>query len=86
MSLLGWFIRNPVAANLLMILIVGIGVITSLSMRIEGFPRLPADSVQITTTYLGASTEQIDELVTQKIEDAVEGVEGVRNISSYSVP
>ncbi|MEM9913101.1 MAG: efflux RND transporter permease subunit, partial [Pseudomonadota bacterium] len=86
MSLPGWFIRNHVAANLLMILIVGIGLITTLSIRIEGFPRMPPDSVQITTTYLGASTAQVDELVTRKIEQAVEGVEGVRDVSSYSVP
>ncbi len=84
-SLLGWFIRNPVAANLLMVFIIFAGLVTLFSMRIEGFPRMPADSVQITTTVLGASTAQVDELVTRKIEKAIEGVEGVKSVSSQSL-
>ncbi len=83
-SLLGWFIRNPVAANLLMVFIILVGLITLSTMRIEGFPRMPPDRVQISTTFLGASTAQVDELVTRKIEKAVEGVEGVKSVSSQS--
>ena len=82
--LTGWFIRNPVAANLLMALILFLGVMTVLTIRIEGFPRLPPESVSITTTYLGATTGQVDELVTQKIEKALEGLEGVRSVTSHS--
>ncbi len=82
--LTGWFIRNPVAANLSMILILFLGIMTLWSMRIEGFPRIPPESITISTTYLGASTAQVDELVTQKIEKALEGLEGVRSISSQS--
>jgi multidrug efflux pump subunit AcrB len=82
--LTGWFIRNPVAANLLMALILIFGVTTLLSIRIEGFPRIPPDSVVITTTYERAPAAQVDELVTQKIEKALEGIEGVRSITSQS--
>ncbi len=79
-----WFIRNPVAANLCMLLILFLGVLTVSTIRIEGFPRLPAESVTISTTYQGASTAKVDELITQKIEKALEGLEGVRSISSQS--
>ena len=79
-----WFIRNPVAANLSMIVILFLGVTTLVSMRIEGFPRIPPESITISTSYLGASTAQMDELVTQKIEKSLEGLEGVRSISSQS--
>ena len=82
--LTGWFIRNPVAANLLMALVLFLGMMTVLTIRIEGFPRIPPESVNITTTYLGASTAQVDELVTQKIEKALEGLEGVRSVTSQS--
>ncbi|MEM7222539.1 MAG: efflux RND transporter permease subunit [Pseudomonadota bacterium] len=82
--LTGWFIRNPVAANLLMALILFLGVTTLLTIRIEGFPRLPPESVNITTTYRGATSHQVDELVTQKIEKALEGLEGVRSVTSQS--
>lgn len=82
--LTGWFIRNRVAANLLMVFILIVGLMTLFTIRIEGFPRVPPESVNITTTYLGASTAQVDELVTRKIERALEGLEGVRSISSQT--
>lgn len=83
-AMTGWFIRNPVAANLMMALILFLGVMTVFTIRIEGFPRIPPDSIQITTEYNGATAEQVDELVTRKIEQALEGLEGVRSITSRS--
>ena len=83
-ALTGWFIRNPVAANLLMMLILFLGVVTAFTIRIEGFPRIPPETVSISTLYPGASTAQVDELVTQKIEKTLEGLEGVRSITSRS--
>jgi multidrug efflux pump subunit AcrB len=82
--LTGWFIRNPVAANLAMLLILFLGAMTALTIRIEGFPRVPPESVLIITEYPDAPAGQVDELVTQKIEKALEGLEGVRSVSSQS--
>ncbi|KAE9630608.1 efflux RND transporter permease subunit [Parasedimentitalea maritima] len=83
-SLASWFIRNPVAANLLMALILFLGVQTMFSIRIEGFPRIPPESMEISVVYPDATVEQVDELVTRKVEQALEGVEGVRSISAQS--
>jgi len=84
-SLIGWFIRNPVAANLIMMLIIVAGLFTMTSMRIEGFPKLPADSIQIDTAFAGAYTEQVDRQITQKIEKALEGLPGIKKIQSTSL-
>ncbi|MEM8554017.1 MAG: efflux RND transporter permease subunit, partial [Pseudomonadota bacterium] len=84
-TLTSWFIRNPVAANLLMVLILFLGAQTLFSMRIEGFPRVPPETVEITIEFPGATAEQVDELVTQKVEQSLEGLEGVRSITSQSV-
>ena len=83
-ALTGWFIRNPVAANLLMALIIFLGVLTAYSIRIEGFPRIPPETVEISVAYPNATAKQVDQLVTQKIEQALEGLEGVRSITSQS--
>ncbi len=83
-ALTGWFIRNPVAANLLMALILFLGVQTAFSIRIEGFPRIPPERVTITIEFPGATAAQVDELVTQKVEQALEGLEGVRSVTSRS--
>ncbi len=83
-ALTAWFIRNPVAANLMMAFILLLGVQTLFSMRIEGFPRVPPETVEVTVEYPNATAEQVDQLVTQKIEQALEGLEGVRSITSQS--
>jgi multidrug efflux pump subunit AcrB len=79
-----WFTKNPVAANLLMVVILVSGLFTLQSIRIEGFPALPPNSVSITTVYPGASAEQVDRGVSRKIEKAMEGMPGVKKVSSYS--
>ena len=84
-ALTAWFIRNPVAANLMMVLIFFLGAQTLFSMRIEGLPRVPPETVEVTVEYPGATAEQVDELVTQKIEQSLEGLEGVRSVTSQSV-
>ena len=84
-TLTRWFIRNPVAANLILLLIMAGGIFTTASMRIEGLPKLPADSIQIETRFAGAYTEQVDRQITQKIEKALEGLQGVKKIQSTSL-
>lgn len=82
--LINWFIRNSVAANLLMLFILVAGGLSLSGMRIEGFPKIPADSISINVSYSGASAEQISEGVTQKIEHAIQGLAGVNKITSFS--
>lgn len=84
--LTNWFIRNPVAANLLMVFILVAGVTSLLTMRIEGFPKIPADTVTVSTFYPNAYTAQVDEQITQKMEKAIEGLEGVKAVRSSSEP
>ena len=80
-----WFIVNPVAANLIMVLILVSGIVTLFTMRIEGFPKLPADALQIDTLYPDAYTQQVDEDITQKIETVLEDVPGIKKIQSTSL-
>jgi multidrug efflux pump subunit AcrB len=83
-ALSAWFTRNPVAANLLMLLVLCAGSVTLLGIRIEGFPALPPRSVTITTAYPGASAEQVDRGISRKIEKALEGMPGIKKIASFS--
>ena len=83
-GLTNWFIRNPVAANLMMVLILVAGWLSVSSIRIEGFPKLPADSLEINTIYPRAHVAQVDQQVTRKIEKALEGLAGIKKVSSVS--
>jgi len=80
-----WFIHNPVAANLFMVLILAAGAFSLSQIRIEGFPKIPADSITVTTIFSGAHTKQVDEHITQKVERAITGTPGVDRITSTSV-
>lgn len=84
-ALSAWFVRNPVAANLLMALILLAGLFTASGMRIESFPRVPPRSLTISVVYPGATAAQVSEGVTEKIEQALEGLPGVRRTYSTSI-
>ncbi|MCO4757819.1 MAG: efflux RND transporter permease subunit [Oceanospirillaceae bacterium] len=79
-----WFAGNPVAANLLMALILVAGVMTALNLRVEAFPPLPPNSVSVDVVYSSGSAQSSEEGVTIKIEEALQGVPGIKKISSTS--
>ena len=81
-----WFINNPVAANLLMVFILVAGLLSFNSLRIESFPQIPPSQLVIEVTYPGGTAKQVDEGITQRIEDAISSVAGIKNITSVSYP
>jgi multidrug efflux pump subunit AcrB len=82
--LTAWFIRNPVAANLLMLLILAGGLLSLSTLRVESFPQIAPTQLVISVVYPGASARQIDEGITQRIEEAISGVSGINKITSRS--
>ena len=81
-SIIAWFTSNPVAANLLMFFLLAAGLTTALNIRTEAFPAFPPNSVSIDVTFIGGTPEEVEEGVTVKIEEAIEGVEGIKEINS----
>lgn len=79
-----WFINNPVAANLLMMAIVISGVLAFGLLRVESFPQIAPSSISITVAYPGGTAQQIDESVTQRIEESISGIPGIKQITSQS--
>ncbi|EGU42055.1 efflux RND transporter permease subunit [Vibrio splendidus] len=79
-----WFINNPVAANLLMMAIVISGVLAFGQLRVESFPQIAPSSISITVAYPGGTAQQIDESVTQRIEESISGTAGIKQITSQS--
>ncbi|NOH97389.1 efflux RND transporter permease subunit [Vibrio sp. 99-70-13A1] len=80
-----WFIHNPVAANLLMVAIVASGVLTFGQLRVESFPQIAPSSLVIHVAYPGGSAKQIDESITQRVEESISGIAGIKQITSQSV-
>ncbi|GAB5348248.1 efflux RND transporter permease subunit [Alteriqipengyuania sp. 357] len=74
--------RNGVASNLLLLLMLVAGYFSYTSIVQEVFPESSLDTISVSVTYPGATPEEIEESIVQKIEEAVEAIEGVKKISS----
>jgi multidrug efflux pump subunit AcrB len=81
-GVLSWFASNHVAANLLMILIAAAGLLSIFSARLEVFPEMSLDMINISVPYLGASPSDVEEGVCTRIEEAIAGVEGIKRMTS----
>ena len=79
-----WFINNPVGANLLMLAIIASGVMAFGQLRVESFPQIAPSSVVINVAYPGGTAKQIDESVTQRIEESISGIAGIKQVTSQS--
>tara|TARA_R110000824_G_scaffold104360_11_gene247721 strand:+ start:6436 stop:9672 length:3237 start_codon:yes stop_codon:yes gene_type:complete len=74
--------RNGVAANLLMIFLIVAGIMSYRTIVQEVFAENSLDTIQISVAYPGATPDEIEESIVQKIEEAVEAVENVKEIKS----
>lgn len=81
---LTWFADNPVAANLMMAIFITGGFISLISMHKEEFPNIEPGIVQIQIPYLGAAPEEVEEAVCIRVEEAIEGVDGMDRFFSVS--
>jgi len=79
---IAWMVHNPVAANLLMLTLLIGGAISFFSIKQEVFPDFDLDVVTVTVPYPGASPEEIEQGVILSVEEAVRGLEGVKEVSS----
>ena len=81
-GLIGWFIQNPVAANLLMVVLLIGGMLMAGSLRSQVFPTIQPGIVTVTVPYPGATPAEVEEGVTRRVEEAVLGIDGVKRVSS----
>ncbi|WP_116133499.1 efflux RND transporter permease subunit [Tropicimonas sp. IMCC34043] len=79
-----FFIDRPVFAWVISILIMGVGLLSILTLPIAQYPQIAPPSVRISATYPGASAETVANTVTQVIEQEMTGLDGMRYMSSSS--
>ncbi|MDH5455227.1 MAG: efflux RND transporter permease subunit, partial [Gammaproteobacteria bacterium] len=83
--MIGWFARNSVAANLLMVTILAGGVLAmAKGVRLEVFPPSDPDTITVQVPLRGATPEDVELGVAVRIEEAVKDLEGLDRIVSVS--
>jgi multidrug efflux pump subunit AcrB len=81
-GILAWFARNHVAANLLMLAVVVVGLVVAGNIRQEIYPIFELDTVEIDMQYRGASPEEVEQSILLPIEAEVRSLELTRRIES----
>lgn len=80
-----WFARNSVAANLLMVSIILLGVyVITTALRVEVFPNFETRMIEVRVVLRGATPEDVELGIASRIEDAIKDIEGVKRYVSRS--
>jgi len=80
--LIRWFVNNGVAANLLMAFIIIAGALTIPLLKMEVFPEIEIDIINVSAVYPGASPTDVEDAVCIRIEERLQGLDGIKQISS----
>lgn len=76
--------KNGVAANLLMFFIVAAGLVSLPGLVQEAFPVLSFDFIEVSVAYPGATPDEVEQSVVLRIEEQIETVDGVREVTSVA--
>ncbi len=84
MTISEFSIKRPVTTMMIIISMVVLGVMTLTNLKAERLPKFNIPVASITTTWTGASPEDMEKLVTYEIEDALSSVEGITRVTTES--
>ena len=81
-KLIRWFVSNKVVSNLLMILIIVTGATTIPMLKMEVFPEIDLNIISVSAVYPGATPSDVEEAICIKIEERLQGLDGVKKVTS----
>lgn len=81
-GIIAWFINNHVAANILMMTFILGGFVGLSNMRTETFPSIDPRLITVSVIYPGATPTEITDSITNRVEESLNGIDGVKRISS----
>lgn len=81
-GLIAWFARNPVAANLLMVVILAVGLASAFTLKRAVSPEIEPNEITITQIYPGAAPEEVERGLVLKIEEALKDIEEIKRVDA----
>jgi multidrug efflux pump subunit AcrB len=83
-GLIGLFARHPVAANLLMLIMLMAGAVALHKLNVQFFPNFALEMVQVRVVWPGANAEDVERSITVPIEQALRNEDGLDQMTSTS--
>ena len=83
-SAVKWAIRNTPAMNTVVLAVLIVGTISAFMLRREVFPQFELEIVLVTVPYPGASPDEVESGICQKVEEAVRSVDGIKKVTSVA--
>ncbi|MBN1446674.1 MAG: efflux RND transporter permease subunit [Bacteroidetes bacterium] len=83
-EVIAFFVRYKVWTNVLLFGILAFGLIFLMNIKFSFFPETRPDFLNVQVAYPGASPEEVEEGVVLKIEEAIDGLEGIERVTSVS--
>lgn len=84
MNFSGIFIKRPVLAMVLSILVVLFGIIGYSFLGVREYPSVDPPTVTVSTSYPGANADIIESQITEPLEESINGIAGIRTLTSSS--
>ncbi|NCD33111.1 MAG: efflux RND transporter permease subunit [Spartobacteria bacterium] len=79
---IAWMVRNSVASNLTMLVLLLGGLIAAMHIKQEVFPDFDLDIVSVSVVYPGASPEEVEQGIILAVEEEVRGLNGVEKVTA----
>jgi len=79
---IAWMAQHSIAANLLMLLLIGGGIWTAFNIQKEVYPQFDLDIVRVTVSYPGAAPAEVEQGILRPVESTIRGIEGIKEITS----
>ena len=81
---IAWFAQNGVAAKMMILVIFIGGVMATFTIKKEVFPEFSSERITVSVVYRGAAPQEVENAVSVRIEEALQGIEGIDRIRSAS--
>lgn len=83
--MIAFFAKHPTAANLLMVIMIAAGLLSIGGIRRETFPDAAPTQVEVSVLFPGATPEEVDESIVQRLEEELDGVQFLKEMKSVSL-
>lgn len=83
-AMVRWAISKSSAMNVVLLSILAVGLLSGSLLRRERFPRFDLEIILVTVLYPGASPDEVESGVCQKVEEAVRSIDGVKKVTSVA--